>query len=230
MDSPDGFGERVAKNLGPGEFYMAPPTHALLRTLTLCYVAAAPGMAQAQTADSTPGATDPQQINFKYRARWVWDSTFGPIPVFTTIVESGIQTGTNTPGEWGPHWEGFGKRIASKFGNTALKNGMEASIGAIWGEDPRYHRLGEGSGGPRVWHAIKMTFMADRASGGTAPAYARFIAVPSARLISNEWRPPSQTTGKDVADGVVLAFVRRMAGNAFQEFWPDVRRHLRHDK
>ncbi len=146
----------------------------------------------------------------------------------TIPLESALQTWSNSPKEYGSHWDGFAKRMGSKFATAALSNTMEASIGSLWGEDPRYHRLGEGSSGARLGHAIKMAFLAERASGGVAPAYARFIAIPASRVISNQWRAPSEVSAGDTTMRIGLAFVRRIAGNTFAEYWPDMRRHLRH--
>ena len=118
--------------------------------------------------------------------------------------------------------------MASKFGTAAVSSTMEASIGALWGEDPRYHRLGEGPRGERLRHSFKMAFLAERKSGGVMPAYARFIAIPSSRLISDTWRQPSEVSPGGDAQRIGLAFVRRIAGNTFNEFWPDLRRHVFH--
>jgi len=57
------------------------------------------------------------------------------------------------------------------------------------------------------------------------PAYARYIAVPSGNLISNRWRPDSQATFSDVWVRTGLGFLSRIIGNAFSEFFPDLREH-----
>jgi hypothetical protein len=143
-------------------------------------------------------------------------------------TESALQTWANSPIEYGPHWDGWGRRMGSKFATAAVSSTMEASIGSLWGEDPRYHRLGEGPAKVRLGHAFKMAFMAERASGGVAPAYARFIAIPGSRLISNSWREPSEVTPSGTAWRIGLGFARRIAGDAFVEYWPDMKRRLFH--
>jgi hypothetical protein len=71
-----------------------------------------------------------------------------------------------------------------------------------------------------------MGFLAENKAGETMPAYARYIAVPGTRVISNVWRPPSQTNAQAVVDGIGFAFARRMGSNTFSEFWPDIRKHI----
>ncbi len=184
---------------------------------------------QTENENISSGSVDDTATNAvtaSDRVRWFARSTFGPVTILTTTVESAIQTGTNTPPEYGTHWDGYGKRLASKFGTNALSNSVEAGLGALWGEDPRYHRRGGGPKRERIWNAVKLSVMAENAAGETVPAYARYIAVPATRVISNEWRPPSQTTAQATLDRIALAFVRKAAGNAFSEFWPDIRKHI----
>jgi hypothetical protein len=107
-------------------------------------------------------------------------------------------------------------------------NSMEAGLGAIWGEDPRYKR---DAGAPflnRVGHAAKMTFMADNRAGNARLAYARFIAIPGSSFLSNTWRPSGDDTAGNAAVRVGLGFFGRWGGNTFDEFWPDVTQKLFH--
>ena len=112
--------------------------------------------------------------------------------MLTIPVESALQTWTNSPKRYGSHWDGYGKRMASKFGTAAVSSTMEASIGSLWGEDPRYHRLGEGSKSERFKHSPKAAsrwrcFARSAIRRRDAALYARFIAIPSSRLISDTW-------------------------------------------
>lgn len=106
---------------------------------------------------------------------------------------------------------------------------MEASLGALWGEDPRYHRRGEGSAGARFKYAFKMAFLTEKASGGYTPAYARMIALPASRLISDSWLPPSELTVRGDCARIGFAFAKRIGGNVFSEFWPDLWRKVHHE-
>jgi len=202
--------------------------------IALLVVVSAPAWAQSfdlPSTDATPPAassSDRDPITAAGRFKWVANSTVGPVEMLTIPLESALQTWSNSPIEYGPHWDGWGRRMGSKFATAAVSSTMEASIGALWGEDPRYHRLGEGSAKSRLGHAVKMAFLAERTSGGVAPAYARFIAIPGSRLISNSWREPSEVTPGGTAWRIGLGFVRRIAGDTFAEYWPDMKRHFFH--
>jgi hypothetical protein len=73
---------------------------------------------------------------------------------------------------------------------------------------------------------ILMTVMARTADGHSVPAYARFIAMPASNFLSNTWRADSISNSKDALGRTVLGFVGKLAGNAFSEFWPDLKKHL----
>jgi hypothetical protein len=99
---------------------------------------------------------------------------------------------------------------------------MEAELGALWGEDPRYHRSGPGPIKGRILHALKSTVMAADRQGNPMPAYARFAAIPVTNAISNSWRPDSQRTPGETASRVAFGFLGRLISNHFAEFWPDI--------
>jgi hypothetical protein len=105
---------------------------------------------------------------------------------------------------------------------------MEAGLGAIWGEDPRYLRSLSESFGGRVGHVVKMTFLAANRQGQLRLAYARYAAISGSNFISNAWRADSEATVGSASVRVALGFLGRLSSNAFQEFWPDVRTRFFH--
>jgi len=107
---------------------------------------------------------------------------------------------------------------------------MEAGLGSVWGEDPRYVRDGEGPFKSRLGHAMRMTFMARYRDGQLHPAYARFIAIPSTNFLSNTWRVDSDATAQRALSRTAFGFLGRLTGNVFKEFWPDVSRKMHGDK
>ena len=65
--------------------------------------------------------------------------------------------------------------------------------------------------------------MARNRQGQLRPAYARYIAISGNNSVSNAWRAESEATVDSASLGTLLGFLSRMRGNAFREFWPDVR-------
>ena len=103
------------------------------------------------------------------RFKWVVLATIGPKNLAAGVVVAGIQTLQHDPQEYGPHWDGFGKRYGARLAIGGTINAMEAGVGALWGEDPRYFRAAGQPFKNRVGHVFKMAFVArDRA--GERPA------------------------------------------------------------
>ncbi len=161
------------------------------------------------------------------RLKWATFSSVGPPSLAAGLFTSAYSTARNSPPEYGPHWDGYFKRQALRISGAATSSLMEAELGALWGENPRYHRATVTSSKGRVWHAVKTAFVSYDRNGKAMPAYARFIAVPTSNLIANRWRPDSQRTVGQTTENIALGFLSRMAANSFAEFWPDIRRKLR---
>lgn len=190
-----------------------------MRTL-LFFVAASIAAAQSVTQPTLPPITQ------KERLKWTVISTVGPANLAGGAITSAWSTWTNSPPEYGPHWDGWAMRQGLRVAGGSTSNLMEAEVGAIWGEDPRYHRAQTREFKGRVKHVIFSAFTAYNREGKAMPAYARFIAVPGSNLIGNTWRPDSQRTAVETTNRIVFSFTGRMASNAFAEFWPDVQKYV----
>jgi hypothetical protein len=180
--------------------------------------------ALAQDAATAPDAP----ITGDERVKWALLNTIGPASIAGGAISAGWGTLFNHPHEYGTHWDGFGKRYGMRLSGIATSNVMEAGLGAIWGEDPRYHRSEGGSFGGRLGHVAKMTFLAKNAAGETVPAYARYAGIAGSNFLSNSWRADSEANDGRAVTRIGLGFLGRMCANAFEEFWPDVRDRLFH--
>ena len=163
------------------------------------------------------------------RLTWFTDYTFGPAILLGSALTAGYSTEMNHPHEYGTHWKGFADRYGMQLANVATSNAMEAGLGAIWGEDPHYFRAGgqEAFRG-RVGHIIKWTFVAPDRAGTLRPAYARYLAISGSSFLENTRVAPSDSNTKHALDRAALAVLAHMAGNAFHEFWPDVKHKVFH--
>jgi hypothetical protein len=201
-------------------------TRSLLAVL-VCFWCAQCAPAQSTEHLSYTGASpSPAPITGHDRLKWVAISTVGPPSLVGGLFSAGWGTLFNSPSEYGPHWEGFGKRYGMRLTGISTGNLMEAGFGAAWGEDPRYFRI---SGQPfknRIGHAVKMTFLARNRGGKIRPAYARYIAITGNNFLSNTWRADSEATAGSASRRIGVGFLGRLSSNLFEEFWPDVKQRL----
>jgi len=198
--------------------------HALTRALVLGMFCFAPVIATAQI---DPSASQP--ITTGGRFEWTIMNTIN-LPSFGAgLASAGWGTYFNHPREYGTSLTGFGKRFGIRLAGVAVSNTMESSLGAVWGEDPRYLRAAGQPFMNRMGHVIEMTFVARNREGQIVPAYARYAAIGGSNFISNAWRPDSDATAQHAAIRVGLGFLGRLSSNTYYEFWPDLKdRFLKH--
>jgi len=190
-----------------------------MRPIVVAFLASAAAFAQ----------TTLPPLSTEVRVKWATIGTVGPANLAGGVVSSGWSTFFNRPPEYGPHWDGFGKRYGIRLVDGAISNSMEAGLGALWGEDPRYYPMRSSeSPGRRIKYAVKQAFLARDRNGKTMPAYARYAAYTGSSFLSNAWRVDSDSQASDALFRTGLGFTARMTSNLFTEFWPDIIHILRH--
>jgi YD repeat-containing protein len=165
------------------------------------------------------------------RFRWFAFAT-GRSMVAGSLFSAAWGEMVKSPPEYARTLEGFGLRYRNSLAGVTMQNAIEASLGAAWGEDPRYLPY---STGLRDWkakaaHSIKYTFLALRRDGRPMPAYSRYIGISVSNVISNQWRPPSETDAAGTLLRFAYGFAGRLTSNAVREFVPPVIRALRKKK
>jgi hypothetical protein len=181
-----------------------------------------------RTPDAAPAAQEPYvPIGAEQRVDWIVGGTIGAQSLGVGVLATAWQTGWNVPEEWGRTWRGAGKRYLAREADVAISNTIEAGLGAIWGEEPRYISAPPGSVRSRAAHALKTVMLAQRRDGHLAPAWGRYAGNVLNNVIENAWLPPSITTTRQTAIRSANGFLGRIAGNLWEEFWPDIRRRIR---
>ena len=194
------------------------------------------GMLAAQADDlvvpeqPTTLPASPKPFTMGERFKWAAVSAVSPRRSAGYLISSALSTAGNSPEEYGPHWDGFGKRLAIRASTGATGLMLEAGIGGLWGEDPRYVRAPERPVKARLFNVVKMTFVARNRQGETVPAYARYIAIPANSFISNAWRADSHATVDKAMMRLPLSLLDRIIANFFSEFWPEISKPLRRGK
>ena len=129
---------------------------------------------RALTLMHTEPVTEYRPATAADRTHWFVESTVSPSRLFIVgPINSAWGTLRDVPSEYGTHWDGFGKRNGMRLTGVVTGNMIEAGLGAIWGEDPRYFRSSDHGFRSRMKYVVKTTFLAPDRSGRWRPAYAR---------------------------------------------------------
>jgi hypothetical protein len=158
--------------------------------------------------------------------RWFTTNTMDPSNLVGGIFLSALGTAPDRPKEYGPHWGGFADRYGISMTRGVTGNAIEAGVGLILREDPRYFRVPDRRFKARVGNVIRLAFAARSGGGSFGPAYARYMAIFGSNLLSDTWRVHSEANTHDALLRTSEDFAGRMAANAFEEFWPDLKRRV----
>jgi hypothetical protein len=178
-----------------------------------------------------PGVSDDSpSIDVDHKLKIYGKRIVAPRVLIGTLFTAGIKQWENSPGKWGRGWDGYGKRYGTDFARLGIRNTLAFGIDSTLHLDPRFHRAPEGeSSASRFKHAVKQVLIVRKDSGGQSFAYGSVISAFAAGEAGTLWQP-RRSDGR-FGDGLTYAglLIAGDAGrNVFREFWPDIRRKIRH--
>lgn len=141
-----------------------------------------------------------------------------------------IDQASGTPHEWGGGFEGYGRRLASNYGRSAIQNVFSTVGNAAFQFEPRYDRCRCIGLGPRTKHALLRNFLTyNQTERELHPQIALYGAALGAGMVSSLWKPQ----GKLWTEGwhcVLTQATFGMLSNWTAEFAPEIRRKWKHLK
>jgi hypothetical protein len=143
---------------------------------------------------------------------------------------AGIDQANNTNPSFGQGAEGYGHRFVTSYADFAIGDYMTTAVlPSLLHQDPRYFRLGQGSGIHRLGHAVGQIFWTRMDKGGHMFNFSEILGNGAAVAISNAYYPDGRTASDNLGRfGVQIGL--DMAGNVLKEFWPDIYDKLGHKK
>jgi hypothetical protein len=122
---------------------------------------------------------------------------------------------------------GYGKR----FGAATMDNFTSDFFGiylypALFRQDPRYYRLGQGSAQERLGHALAHRFITRGDSGKRMPNYSEWFGTASSKALSNLYHPGNPRGLGPNATRVGLSIANDMGWDVVREFWPEITHKL----
>jgi hypothetical protein len=98
-------------------------------------------------------------LEVKYKFRLFVQDTFDPVSFLSAGFNASLDQAANRDPTFGQGAIGYGKRLGADFaGQTTWRFLKDFAYPTAFSEDPRYYRLGHGSGGKRLFHAAAHTF------------------------------------------------------------------------
>ena len=173
-------------------------------------------MATARPAvcqDPQPPVLNDQALFHKYVV-----STLGPSGALHATLASGLEQWRRAPAEWGAGGEGYAKRWASAFAESAIGSTTKYGVARLLHHDPSFTRCSCSGLGPRLRHAITSPFAARTTDGRRVFSPATVAGIAAENIIpASSWYPAARGT----RDGIAHAgsgLVAKAGVDIFREF------------
>jgi len=131
------------------------------------------------------------------------------------------------PEEWSGGMEGYGRRVASSYGQSFIQNSLSTTGNALLQYEPRYDRC-RCSG---VWHRTRHAFMRNfltynKSEEELRPQFALYGAAFASGMISSTWKPKGEVWEQG-SRGMLTQAEFGLVSNWVGEFAPEITRVLR---
>jgi hypothetical protein len=155
----------------------------------------------------------------KKRFKLYKDSMIGPLALVRNAASAGISTFTNTPEEWEKNGKGFGKRLASEFGKSAIKNTTIYGLDEALKLDSNFYPSRKRNVGARIKHAVLSAVTALDKKGKKVVGIPRIVGAYGSAVIARETWYPKRYGYKDGLKSGTITLGVRAAINIFKEFF-----------
>lgn len=183
-----------------------------------------PNFLTLENAGQVPPLTTGQK--FKVVARSSFDYVQYPWYAFL----AGISQAENSEPGYGQGATGYGKRFGAAIADGTIENFMTSAVlPSLLRQDPRFFQKGKGGFWHRTAYSVSRVFLTRSDSGTTQVNYSEIFGSALAAGISTySYHPHDDKTVRN-ASSVWGTQVGYDALSYFvKEFWPDVRRKIRH--
>jgi len=168
--------------------------------------------------DDPPAAGKYVRPDAKTRRTRFVKGLIGPGAWARMVASAGWGTSRNSPREWGPHWDGFGKRLASNFGKRAISSSVRYGLDEALKLDSKFYRTKNKGVANKVGNALVSVFTARRPDGRRAIGVPRLVGTYASNVIAAEVWYPSRYTWKDGLRSGTMSLGVKFLANLFKEF------------
>jgi len=152
---------------------------------------------------------------------------FDPFTFAITSLQAGIEQDTNAKKSYGQGALGYSKRFGADFTDAFTNELFVVGVfPSLLHEDPRYFRLGRGSGLHRTGYALSRILVARTDSGGHRFNFSEFLGNFTSGSISQLYYPHNERGIGGVLTRMSVQISYDALFNILKEFYPDLKRKL----
>ena len=118
---------------------------------------------------------------------------------------------------------GYGRRYTAELADSVQGDFFNTFLyPAVFRQDPRYYRLGQGSVQRRLLHAVRHVFVAHSDSGHLMFNYSEWLGTASSKALSNLYHPGNERGFGTMAQRAGFSISTDMGFDVLREFWPEI--------
>lgn len=150
-------------------------------------------------------------------------TTLDPLTFIGAGISAGESQWNNDDREFGQGAEEYGRRYGAAFADRASWNFFgKFFYPAVFRQDPRYYRKGNGTTGERISHALAHTLVARSDSGHNMPNFSLWTSTASTVALSNLYHPGNDRGFGSAAQRTGIGIGTSMGFDVLKEFWPEI--------
>lgn len=139
------------------------------------------------------------------------------------LLNSDPELGHGIAGYGRYYWRTFTDGVSGTFFTEAI-------VPAIAHEDPRYYTLEQGGFFRRTGYAISRAFVTKTDAGRTRFSFSEVVGNALEAGLSTAYYPPEERGLSQTATNWATQMESAVLNHVFQEFWPDIRKKVFHQK
>src|SRR5438105_1516376 len=151
-----------------------------------------------------------------------------PLTFLGAGFNAGLAQAANDDPTFGQGAEGYGKRYAAAFVDSESSDFFHTFFfPAIFRQDPRYYRQGQGTTRSRLHTALRHTLIARSDAGNPMFNFSEWLGNTSSDAIGTIYHPGARRGVAAAAERDAISIGTDMGFDVLREFWPDISRKLR---
>jgi hypothetical protein len=154
---------------------------------------------------------------------------FDPFTFVFTSITASIEQATDEKAAYGQGVMGYAKRYGADFTDGFTNELFVTGVfPALLHEDPRYYRLGHGSGWKRTAYALSRILVTRTDSGGSRFNTSEFLGNLTSGALSITYYPQDEKNVGGVFTRMTVQIGYDSLFNIMKEFYPDLKRRFSH--
>lgn len=155
---------------------------------------------------------------------------FDPFTFVFTSITASIEQATNEKAGYGQGLMGYSKRYGADFTDGFTNELFVTGVfPTLLHEDPRYYRLGHGSGWKRTAYALSRILITHSDSGTSRINASEFLGNIASGALSMTYYPQNERSVSGVFTRMSVEIGYDSLFNVLKEFYPDLKRKFRHN-